>query len=246
MDLTADSPPEPARVPRSLPRGRSHLPREVVLLSQRARLIEATTEVVGSKGYAGSTVGDVIGTAGVSRSTFYEQFRDKEDCFIAAYEEGARSHFELVLAATRSGPGGAEGLQAGVRAYLKGLADAAAYARVSTVEVLAAGTSAAAARESVHGRYARLLRGWHDELRAREPSIPEMPAEVFECAVGGVADLVAGNVRRGDVRALPGLAPAIVTFLLNVAAVPAGRELAAALSRSRASRSQRGFGGVAR
>ena len=209
----------------------------MVLLSQRARLIEAAVEVMGSQGYAASTVGDIIGSAGVSRSTFYEQFRDKEDCFIVVYEEGARSHFDYVVSAVREEPGGVERLQAGSRAFLKRLAEAPAYARVSTLEVLAAGPSAAASRESVQERYAALLRKWHVEVRVEQPLIPQMPTEVFTCAVGGVSDLVAGHVRRGDTEALPRLAPVIVTFLLNVTAVPAGRELAAALSRSRARRS---------
>jgi AcrR family transcriptional regulator len=209
----------------------------VVLLSQRARLIEATINVVGSQGYAASTVGDIIGAAGVSRSTFYEQFRDKEGCFIAAYEEGAQSRFDSVIAAVRDRPGTVESLQTGIRAYLHGLVDAPAYARVSTVEILAAGAKAAAAREAVQERYAALLRKWHAEVRAEQPLVPEMPAEVFNCAIGGVSDVVAGHVRSGNTETLPRLAPVIVTFLLNVAAVPAGRELAAALSRSRRRRS---------
>jgi len=33
-----------------------------------------------------ASVADVIALAGVSRKTFYEHFRDKEDCFLAAYD----------------------------------------------------------------------------------------------------------------------------------------------------------------
>ena len=89
----------------------------------------------------------------------------------------------------------------------------------------------------MHERYAALLRKWHGQVRIEQPLVPEMPAEVFDCAVGGVSDLLAGHVRKGNTHALPRLAPVIVTFLLNVAAAPTGRELAAALSRSRARRS---------
>jgi AcrR family transcriptional regulator len=238
MDLDPGNRAETVRLPRSLPRGRSRLPREMVLLSQRARLIEAAVDVIGGKGYPASTVGDIIGAAGVSRSTFYEQFRDREDCFIVAYEEGARSLFDHVAAAAREKPGGqVERLQSGVRAFLNRLADDPAYARVSAVEVLAAGPAAATSRELVHERYAALLRKWHGQVRIEQPLVPEMPAEVFDCAVGGVSDLVAGHVRKGNTQALPRLAPVIVTLLLNVAAAPTGRELAAALSRSRARRS---------
>jgi hypothetical protein len=51
-----------------------------------------------------------------------------------------------------------------------------------------------------------------------------------------VADAAAARLRSGGAEQLPGLAPVIVTYLLNVAAVPIGRELAAALSAARGGR----------
>jgi hypothetical protein len=39
--------------------------------------------VVAARGYGKTRVVDVIGTAGVSRKTFYELFDSKEDCFLA-------------------------------------------------------------------------------------------------------------------------------------------------------------------
>ena len=45
-------------------------------------------QVVSDKGYAATTVADVVERAGVSRRTFYEQFADKEACFLAAYDAG--------------------------------------------------------------------------------------------------------------------------------------------------------------
>src|SRR5207253_2083261 len=40
------------------------------------------------RGYPATTVADVVERAGVSRRTFYEQFADKEACFLAAYDVG--------------------------------------------------------------------------------------------------------------------------------------------------------------
>jgi AcrR family transcriptional regulator len=207
-----------------------------VLVSQRARLLEATVEVVGANGYAGSSVGDIIKAARVSRTTFYEQFRDREDCFIAAYEDRAERHFEDVVASTKQITGSMARLQAGVRAYLGALASQPALARMLLVDVLAAGPAAAASRDSLHARYAALLRKWHDEARSEYADVPQMPEEIFACAVGGVADAAAARLRSRGAEQLPALAPVIVTYLLNVAAVPVGRELAAALAAARASR----------
>ncbi|HEV2998381.1 MAG TPA: TetR/AcrR family transcriptional regulator [Solirubrobacteraceae bacterium] len=53
---------------------------------QRERLLNGMAQVVGRRGYPETTIALVIAQAGVSRSTFYEHFTDKEDCFLAAFE----------------------------------------------------------------------------------------------------------------------------------------------------------------
>lgn len=42
---------------------------------------------VARRGYAEATVAEAIAHAGVSRTTFYEQFASKEECFLAAFRE---------------------------------------------------------------------------------------------------------------------------------------------------------------
>ena len=70
-----------------LPRGPHSLSREQVQASQRQRLLDAVLDVVGERGYAEATVADITSAAGVSRTTFYEQFRNKLDAFLTAYDE---------------------------------------------------------------------------------------------------------------------------------------------------------------
>src|SRR5881396_2849860 len=85
--------------PRELPRGPHRLGREVVEASQRERMLDAVVRAVADKGYSGATVGDVVSRAGVSRKTFYEHFRDKEECFLAAYDEGVEILMKQIRAA---------------------------------------------------------------------------------------------------------------------------------------------------
>src|SRR5205085_1313867 len=87
-----------SRQPAQLPRGRHQLTREAVAASQRSRLLDGVAEAVSSKGYAATTIGDVVAAAAVSRRTFYEQFPDIESCFLAAYQAG----MELLLDEIRS------------------------------------------------------------------------------------------------------------------------------------------------
>src|SRR3712207_4906070 len=92
----------PSGIPRRLPRGSHGLDRGVVEASQRARLLEAVGRAVAGKGYAATTIDDIVRGAGVSKKTFYEHFADKEDCFVAAYEAASEELFRHVREAHAS------------------------------------------------------------------------------------------------------------------------------------------------
>src|SRR5213076_3186323 len=99
--------------------------------SQRARLLAAMATVVAEKGYAATTVADVVSAAGVSRSTFYELFASKEGCFLDAYNEGVEDLLLAVREAVREAPDDWRAqLRAGIRAYLARLARTDHFARV--------------------------------------------------------------------------------------------------------------------
>ena len=70
---------------RPLPRGPHKLPREIVTDHQRWRLLTAAAQVLAEHGYAELTVEHIIREAGVSRTTFYEHFKNKRDCILAAH-----------------------------------------------------------------------------------------------------------------------------------------------------------------
>jgi AcrR family transcriptional regulator len=153
-----------------LPRGRHSLSRDQVVTSQRRRMLAAVVAAVAEKGYGRASVADVIGRARVSRETFYEQFADKEDCFLAAYDVGV----EMVLAAMRdgartgggAGPDGAAGAPGeppverfgrALAAYLRTLAGQPTFARGFLIEVYAAGPRALAQRMELQSRFVDLV-----------------------------------------------------------------------------------------
>ncbi|HSZ12462.1 MAG TPA: TetR/AcrR family transcriptional regulator [Solirubrobacteraceae bacterium] len=69
-----------------LPHGPHRLEREEVVLNQRTRIHGAMVESVARRGYEGTSVKQVIGLAGVSRRSFYEQFANKEECFLVTFD----------------------------------------------------------------------------------------------------------------------------------------------------------------
>ena len=89
-------------IPQTLPRGRHGLSRATVHASQRGRLLEAVLAATAERGFAAVTISDIVGRAGVARRTFYENFADKEESFLAAFEYAADEVIAAVAAAFRA------------------------------------------------------------------------------------------------------------------------------------------------
>ncbi|MGH2974295.1 MAG: TetR/AcrR family transcriptional regulator [Solirubrobacterales bacterium] len=89
-----------------LPPGRHGLSRDEVSGDQRDRMLHGMAEAAFDSGYASVTVADVLKRAGVSRETFYEQFANKEDCFMAAYEAAVAVLMEALGEAIQAVEGG--------------------------------------------------------------------------------------------------------------------------------------------
>ena len=79
-----------------LPHGPHRLQRDEVVLNQRARIHGALIEAVAHDGYDGTSVKRVIELAGVSRRSFYEQFANKEDCFLVTFDLIVRRELQQI------------------------------------------------------------------------------------------------------------------------------------------------------
>src|ERR1700722_5246473 len=108
----------PAPLYRRLPHGPNGLGREEVARNQRARIFGAMIESVSERGYQLTTVADVIALAGVSRRAFYEQFANKEDCFLATYDIVVARARKQVIDAWQSERGWSNRLHAACKALL--------------------------------------------------------------------------------------------------------------------------------
>jgi AcrR family transcriptional regulator len=80
-----NTPVQPAR-PERLPPGRHGLPAGAIARHQRTRLITAIAEVTMAKGYANTTVEDIVSHARVTKPVFYRYFKDKEHAFLEAQQ----------------------------------------------------------------------------------------------------------------------------------------------------------------
>ena len=214
-----------------LPRGRHAAPRQVVLDSQRERLLAAMADAVAEKGYARTAVADVIERAGVSRKTFYEHFPNKDACFLTAYDTGVDALLEAIDEAIHEeAPDWIGAAIAGARCYLESLAANPAFARTFLIEVLGAGPDALARRSEVHARFADQIAEVHAAARRDLPDLPPVAPHVFRAAVGAVNELVAEDLLLRGAATLPELLDVVVDIQLSL---QLGRELATRMLQAR-------------
>jgi AcrR family transcriptional regulator len=189
-----------------LPRGPHHLPREFVAHSQRSRLLDGIAYAVARKGYAATTVQDVLTRAGVSRKTFYEHFADKEDCFLAAYET-VTDHMmtRLVARYEQSGPW-SKRVRGVLCEFVHFLVAEPDFAHMCIVDVLAAGPQALERRDAVMRSFIPLV----DAVRDHLDDPQAVPPVAAEAVIGGIYEVIYTRIVRGDTDALEGLVEQLV------------------------------------
>jgi len=208
-----------------LPRGPHRLSRAQVENHQRERILAAMIATAGTKGYGSTTIGDITRSARVSRDTFYEQFANKEACFLAAYDAITRELLDEMIAAGTSQPRYVDGMRDGVRAYLRFWSERPDAARVFALEVMAAGSEALAHREHTLRSFARLYRAVAERARAEQPGLPTVPDVVSRAIVVAAVELTTQYVREDRVSSLPEIESDVLYLWLMVVA---GHEVAAA------------------
>lgn len=166
-------------------------------VSQRERLLDGMARAVARCGYAATPVAAVLEVAGVSRRTFYEQFADKEDCFLAAYDMMASLCATRVASARRAADQRDEVVRI-LDALLGTLAAEPDFAHLAVVDVLGAGPRALARRELALRWLERLI---IDVADGQPPS-----ATVRRAIVGAIHEVVHAVIAGSQTARLPALA----------------------------------------
>ena len=153
---------------------------------QRSRMLAAAVEAVEEVGYARMTVAQVIGRARVSRKTFYDVFADREDCFVAAFDQAVAHGRAVVREAYARESGWLEGIRSGLARLLMLLDDEPALAKVCVVEALAAGPKVLEHRARVLEQAAAVI----DRGRSLAGTSAELPEVTAEGVVGAIFAVV--------------------------------------------------------
>jgi AcrR family transcriptional regulator len=173
----------------------------------------AIADSVAAKGYAATSVADVIALAGVSRRTFYEHFSDKEECFLAAYDAGAKATYDAMLQAAEGLDDWREILDAVLTTWLEFAAADLAFTRAYMIEFWGAGDAARERWKLRRDRTGALLKILHERARRDDPSIAPVSDTVVAAVAGGVNRVLISQVLSASESPLTELKPELLRFI---------------------------------
>ena len=166
-----------------LPRGPHRMGPDEVADNQRRRMYGAMIEAVASNGYGRTSVKQVVTLAGVSRRAFYEQFANKEECFLATLELIANQAMERIADAYRSTEGTLEQrLKAALTTFAEVVQNNPKGARLMLVDAPSAGPAG-------WERLTETLTIFEERLSAsfeHAPDAAPLPEPVARAIVGGL------------------------------------------------------------
>jgi AcrR family transcriptional regulator len=183
-----------------LPRGKHSLPRELVAENQRLRLIAAAGEVLAANGYAKTTSARIASRAGVSHSTFYQQFPNLECCLLAAHETASGCVLEVVSNCQEVIDADAR-LDRAIEDALNFLARDPSLAKLLGAEVAAGVPAIARSRDLLVERLAEKLRTGRMERGVADDAASGIVGRL----VGGAVAIVAEAIDAGEAERLPDL-----------------------------------------
>jgi AcrR family transcriptional regulator len=201
----------------------------VVVDHQRQRLLVGAAAAVAEHGYAEMNVEHVLERAGVSRTTFYQQFDNKRECVLVAHEQAFdRLTGELVRACAGQSEWPAK-VVAAVAATIDFAVRTPEQAQLLVLETLAAEPVLALRVLASNDFLVGLLRNGREQC----PQAASLPELTERALIGATASVIGHRLLFDQADRLPALAPQLVQLIL----IPyLGNEEAARLARASSSR----------
>ena len=177
---------------------------------QRARLLHAALGLTVVGGYASVTVSALVSAAGVSRKTFYDHFRDREDCLLALLDESFSQIGAVVVPAWEAQGDWAQRLRSALVAALGYLESDT----VSGALVISYLTGRGPMRPELRARVLERLCEVIDEGRLHMAPRYEVPPLAAEFVVGGVLAVIDAQLREPSPQLVALANPLLWTIVL--------------------------------
>lgn len=177
--------------------------------TRRQLILEAMVRVVGRKGYMATSVADVVEEAGLSRTSFYDRFEDKHECFLAAYDLVVERVLGAVVANCDAGQPWLERMRSGLATVVGLFALEPELARTAVVEVAAAGADARQRHWDAITAFTEYLADGGELAGDRD-----LPSNIGLMAAGAVTGLIFDELLTGRAERLPELLPDLLFAML--------------------------------
>ena len=199
-------------------------------LNQRQRLFAALVAVTSEKGYEATTIADLVKLAGVSRAAFYEHFADKEELLLAAVEALVEPTLGVIEAA-EDAPSGEARVRQAVEALLALMAEQPAAAKMTCIELYAAGPRGEATMDRAIESFERFGLAELKRIKGRKG----MPPEIVRALIGGFLKVIQKRLYSDEAEELRKLGEPIADWGLSYPPPPG--KLAGPRRRGRKARS---------
>ena len=166
---------------------------EFLVPEHRSRLLEGMARAVAGKGYAATTIADIVREASVSRRTFYEHFQAKSECLIALYEAASHNALKVLRAAIDPAHPWQTQVEHALAAYFATMAANPLLMRTLYIEILGLHAEGLAARRRVNREIAGFVL---EVVNARTPG--KLSPQMAMAVVGGINELVLEYIERDD------------------------------------------------
>jgi len=167
---------------------------------QREALVEGFAAAVAQKGYARATIGDIVGAAHVSKSTFYEHFADKEAVYLhlhATVAVGLSAALAETLNRTAAETDPRTRLGALVSTYLQAMADNPMWLTQVRIEPQVATPGALTARVAARKAFEQMLIALSEDLAGACNEVAALTGAIIEPGLAGMVSLVADAAADG-------------------------------------------------
>ncbi|WP_028477662.1 TetR/AcrR family transcriptional regulator [Nocardia sp. CNY236] len=192
--------------------------RDAALTSQRGRLVEAMVESVDRKGYPATTLTDIVARARVSRSTFYDHFANKEECFAEAAHTGVdimTSRIVEELAQLPPETDAVAKVESIVVTFCRTVAAEPDFARLVLVESFNVNQAAVGYRDLAVDRFAQLYQQFYDQARIADPTLPELSDDLIALIPDAIGERTRRVIISDGPASVPRLAPLFVQFVVS-------------------------------
>lgn len=185
---------------------------------QREQILEGFASAISAKGYAATTVTDIVAAAHVSKTTFYDLFLDKEAVFLALHTTVSEAMLAAIARARRESADEADWrarIKRIVAGYLNGMADNPTFMLQVIVEAAATSEATKRARDEVFERFALQLTDLTEEFASTDPGVQPLSNELAIAALAGILELLNRAAPRGA-DAVRSLAPSAGELLIRL------------------------------